>query len=989
MKLKRIISLLVAIILVAALLPGFSTAQVATVTEVGSVYAPDVAQWGAQNNNGWYWMIQDKATGAYSELPFNAGINQFSTEAEYAGGQRVYLSDALVSANEKLVFGFKAPASGTVAFEFDAVAAPESEGNPGRVTMEVLKNGTEGITITGYDASSIVMENDDRLRTYTFTANVSEGDMVYITFACDYLHFLWFGTENPTFSATYTAVGENNGEPAPDAYVGQVFAPDASKWGIQNNNSWYWMIQDKATGAYSELPFNTGINQFSTEAEYAGGQRVYLSDALVSANEKLVFGFKAPATGTVNFEFDAVAAPESADHQGRITMEVLKNGTDGITINGYAASSIEMENDNQLRTYTFTADVKEGDMVYITFACDYLHFLWFGTENPTFSATYTAVGEEGETPEVDPNLGKVFGPDASKWGTQDNNGWYWMLQDKTTGTYTEQPFNTDINQFSAASIYDGQRVSLSDAMVPAGANLVFAFKAPVGGTVNFKFNAVMAPESAEHKGRVTMSVLKNGTEGVNIDGYNVSSIEMENDNAIRTYTFTADVKEGTMIYITFSCDYLHFLWLGTENPTFSAKYVAVNDEKEENVPGDGENADPYAGKVYAPDASKWGTQGNNGFYWMYNIKGSNMMVELPFNRNSQFPNAFSDHMNHEHLHMASDTMYHTAETAGAVIAFKAPVGGVIKVIVTAKGGQPVGTENSKEDVYLTILKNETQVYPASGKITLPRNDQISGIYEVEIEVKAGTMIYAVASCDAARAGAMNMVVTYISSNDAVEEETDARLDKVYEVDYSTEKWGTQNNNGWTFQYFDAAANKLKKLAWSASKNQFVGVSEDANYEHLFIGQYGLCHPAMKGYPAQVFTAPYAGSLEVVVQGRLGDIINSDGTQVYVMLNGKIVDPGYQTNDVIGAKAITLEVKVGDVVAVVMGPVNTIVSDTSIVRAFAQYKAISTEQGEIPNPGDGEINPDTGDSLSMIPATMMALVAMCAVAFVLKRKENAE
>jgi len=973
MKMTRsFFSLICAASLFLTMFPISAVLKADTQAAVGSVHSPSETNWGAQGNNGWYWMYQDKATGAYSELPYNTeeyGANQFSKHSLYEY-LRISKNDAIIPTGAKTVFAFKAPSGGNVTFDFNAVVAPESPSNQGRVTMSVLKNGTEGVTIDGYSASSIQMEDDNTLRTYQFSTDVKENTMIYIAFECDYVHYLWLGTPFPTFSAKYNSI---NSEIEGTA-VGSVYSPRDANWGTQGNNSWYWMYQDKTTGAYSELPYNTeeyGANQFSNHSVYEY-LRISKNDAIIPAGAKLVFAFKAPSGGNVSFDFNAVVAPDSPSNQGRVTMSVVKNGTDGVPIDGYSASSIQMEDDNTLRTYQFSTDVKANTMIYITFECDYVHYLWLGTPFPTFSAKYNSINDETEEPSL---VGKQITPSAENWGTQDNNGWHWMYQDNATSLYNELPFNTEeygANQFSYHSLYEYSRISQSDAVIPKDAKLVFAYKAQSGGNVTFRFNAVAAPESSSQQGRITMSVSKNGTEGINLNGYSAGSVEMENDNTLRTYTFSADVKKNTMIYISFGCSYAHYLWLGTPFPTFSAVYNSINNE-EEPV----KEKNEYVGKTFSPSTEKWGTQGINGFYYMYNIKGSNMMVELDYNTEEKFPNAYSVHSTHEHLHFKADTSMHTASTAGTVLAYKAPVGGKVLVTVKAKGGNPIGTENSAEDMYLSVLKNETQVYPQDGLITLPRNDKDLGVYSFETDVEKGTMLYTVASCDDARAGAMTMSVTYISTNDTIDSTADARLSKVYQIDYSPAKWGTQSNNNWNFEFYDTITKNYKNLFYVTSKSQFVGVSEDGKYEHLLFGIYGLTHPSLYGQPSLVFKAPYSGMIELTVQSRIGDEANSPtGTAVSVYKGTKQLKSAQKTTGKLGSFTVSINVARGEKIAVLLDCLGSTANDTTIMRPYIRYNSISDSGA-----------PTTGDKLPVCLAIgAISFLLLAAAMFVYRKKK---
>lgn len=962
MKKFRVLAAVLAASLASAALSCFGGLTAAG-SEAGAVYAPAADKWGQQGNNGWYWMIQDKETGAYEQLPFNTEMGQFSAAAKYEG-QRTGQADAMVPAGGKLVFAFSAPSGGNIELTFHAVAAPEGEGQPGRITMEALKNGTEGIKIDGYDASSIEMENDNALRTYKVTTDVKKNTMVMLTFSCPGLHYLYMGAPFPTFSVIYHTV---NTETEPDIRPGAVYSPLAEDWGTQGNNGFYWMTEDKVSGAISETPYNAEMGQFSDAAKYEG-QRTSQSDAMIPAGAKLVFGFRAPVGGKANFRFGAVAAPESEAQKGRVTMSVSKNGSEGIKLDGYDASSIEMENDNALRTYTFTAEVKKGSMVYISFSCDYLHYLYLGGIFPTFSAFYTEVNDEAE----DEYFGKTFAPSVSDWGQQGNNGFYWMSQDKDAKTFAKLPYNIDAgaeNQFSNYAAYVDLRAGQNDAVIPANANLAYAFKAPKGGEVFFSFNAVAAPQSDTQKGRVTMSVVNSRGEGININGYGKSSIEMEDDNLMRNYSFTADVKKNTVVYVVFSCEYSHYLYLGAAFPTFSATYRSVNEEEEAEVPMD----DEYVGKTFSPAADQWGKQGVNGFYWMYNIKGSNMMAELPFNKESKFPNAYSAGSTHEHLHMNADTTFHTAASAGTVIAYQAPVGGKILVTVRAKGGNPVGTENSKEDMTLKVLKNTTQVYPENGTVTLPRNDKEIGVYSFETTVAAGTRIYVVASCAEARAGAMSMSVTYLGRNGETDSSyADSRLQRVYEVDYSDAAWGKQNNNNWYFKFYDKQSNKLKTLAWSDGDKRFVGVSEDGKYEHLMLSRYGESHTALYGNPALVFRAPYSGRLELVVQSRLGDPVQSNGTAVSVMQNAKVVKDAVKTVGTLESFVLSLDVTKGDQIAVLLDALGSVSFDTTVLRAYTKYTAIDAVQPPDADDSDEDSSPKTAAQTTAAGASLLVL-----------------
>ncbi len=762
------------------------------------------------------------------------------------------------------------------------------------------------------------------------------------------------------------------------------FTEDYSQenWGQQNVGGWSYLYQKKTGGDYMELPFI----QAADAAEAWIADRYALSDPYqflfigkevfhAAANYNPVKAFQAPIGGRVRITVQAKrSTPDLSEggELGTMTLQVLKN-KEALALTGDNTKVTLLAGGGAYQTYVIETDVKKNTMLY---------FIAEGSQPlegyMKQTVTYLSTNSEVEEPVVeDPYIGKTFSPDMKDWGKQNNNGWYFMYQKKGSSLYNELTWRDSSaaidwqkNNFAFDPDEMGEMLFISQGSFfvgEKGSKPVYAFKAPIGGQVEFIVTTHGTPD-------IRMQLFKND-ELLQVDGQDTVIFNTDGNT---THKVTVEVKKDTMLYIVASnAGENREGWL----IDYGVKYLSTNG----SVEGDDQPVnpdDPYAGKIYAPDASKWGTQNNNGWYYMYKERLGNNYRELTWYDGSaaiswqQNRYAFDPDLMAEMLFISPESFFVGENGSKPTYAFKAPVGGRVELSVITHG---------TSDMRMQIFQNN-ELVKVDGEESIVFNTEGNTEHIITLDVKKDTMIYLVgSSAGEAREGwIFGTSVKYLSSNDQVESGSTSLTGKSFTIDISPDAWGKKNNNNWEFMFWDTADKAFKSLAFVRSENMFKGPS-DAGYEYLMIKTQEM-HPSIQGFPAKVFVAPADGRVEISAAGILHSANDSPTKTGITFLKGttKI----YPTNAqyvTMGSKETVVravvDVKKGDRIAVLLDPIDGNISfDATNVMVCATYLSAEGEE----NPDDP--TPSTGHSLPVLPLAMAAAGGAAVLAISRKRRK---
>ena len=185
------------------------------------------------------------------------------------------------------------------------------------------------------------------------------------------------------------------------------------------------------------------------------------------------------------------------------------------------------------------------------------------------------------------SAGDVFAPDTAKWGTQNNNGWYYMYQ-SISGQYNELPYwnsaasinwQRDAYAFDPGEMNEMLFINKNSFFTGEnGAKPVYAFQAPQGGQLELTVLTHGLPD-------MHLEILKN-KESLKDITFNTTGSE----GGFTRTVLTIDVKKDTWIYLVGSTTGANREgWV----KDYSVKYLSVNSEKE----------DAAQTPLYTPDMS--------------------------------------------------------------------------------------------------------------------------------------------------------------------------------------------------------------------------------------------------------------------------------------------------------------------------------------------------------------------------------------------------
>ena len=479
---------------------------------------------------------------------------------------------------------------------------------------------------------------------------------------------------------------------------GDSYVPNPASWGVQNNNGWYYLYRD-TNGLYKEMNFYASsdipwqVNAFASDPN-TQFEMFFITQNTLFVGElgsRPAYGFKAPASGEIVLTMQTHSTSEM-HMQVYVEDELQKiGGEDSLTLTTGGTLPGGMTKTE------LTLQVTEGEMVYVEFYSTDINTQRQAWINE-YSVKYLSIEED--------LTGVTFAPDMEAWGTQSNNGWYYMSKDGN-GFYNQ------MNYYDSSATIDWQRNAFaSDPYTQyemffinrttfftgeLGTLPVYAFKAPVGGEVTLYFE----------------------THGVDCLYYQIFLDEdLKQDKTPFTTAgtleggFTAtelnlNVKKNEMIYIvvgTTGAD--RGGWLRNYRVT----YLSTNDEVD------------YTAVNYAPDAALWGIQNNNGWYYMYQNGNTGLYGLLDFydstatidwqrNRYAFDPYTMGEMLFIEQNH------YFTGELGSKpVYAFKAPVGGELEIYFEIHGLDSMGVSAYVEDELVQIEGKDRYTFVTTGSL---------------------------------------------------------------------------------------------------------------------------------------------------------------------------------------------------------------------------------------------------------------------------------
>ncbi len=719
-----------------------------------------------------------------------------------------------------------------------------------------------------------------------------------------------------------------------------VYRPDMTKWGIQNNNGWSYMY--KQGEDYTELVYNAvGTWQPKSFEIYPITQLIFIDRTKAFVGEyggMPAYAFKAPIGGQVELFFE--------NHGLEVMrIEIFKNGElvpDVEGSNDYISFNTTGDGVHGDHTqHIVKMDVKEDTMLYIVVYSTDQNAAREGYIR-NYGVRYLSTNDEVEPPPVEPI---VYQPDTADWGTQNNNGWYYMFKrsgsvfynalnyyDSSTGNEWQQ------NNYAVDPAVERQMLFIAPTFFfvgESGGMPTYAFKAPVGGKAKLSFEN--HGDSALQLRVYQNDTLVRGVEGSNdYISFNTTGDGVHYDHT--KHIITLDVKKDTMIYMVVSSTNPEMRQGYLRN--LSVEYLSTNDQAEPAH-------DPYYGKSYKIDLNSWGAQNNNGWSFMYkerlgnnyfplDYRGASAGIEWQRERYASNPSLMNEMM------FINKTSFFVGEKGSMpTYMYEAPVGGRLELSFLTHG-----TEN----MHFQLFKNN-ELVKINGLNSITFNTDGETRYTVTLDVKKGTKLYLVGystNVDIKKGGAREGWVfeteaKYISSNAEVESAVSSIIGKSYTIDIRNGAWGKARNNNWEFMCYDTEDYEFKWLAYVRSQRRFVG-SSDTGYEYCMITPSEV-HPSVKALPAKVFVAPSGGRLKIEVMAVLFNPGGSNGTGIKIMLGNTQVYPGGEYAKVTGTSkvhTVELNVKKDQRVAVLLDGIDGNINyDSTDMFVCATYLSTNT------------------------------------------------
>ena len=495
---KRLMSLIMSVCMIAGLLCAIAPTK-AQAVDTGTAITADSTKWGAQDNNGWYYMYK-LADGSYHEMNFydssdsidwrkNAFASDLSTTQEM-----FFIQQGAVFYGENAtrpVYAYKAPAAGEITLRMQTHSTTDMH-------MQVYVGGTLQ-QIGGADNLTLTQTGTlpGAMTLTELQLTVKKDQMVYVEFYSTNMSAQRQAWINE-YSVVYNSINENEDPVDPaEELVGRIQSADVSKWGTQGNNGWYYMYK-LADGTYHQMNFydssddidwrkNAFASDLSTTVEM-----FFIQQGAVFYGENAtrpVFAYKAPAAGEITLRMQTHSTTD-------MHMQVYVGGTlqqiggaDSLTLTQTGTLSGAMT----LTELQLT--VKKDQMVYVEFYSTNMSAqrqAWINEYSVVYNSVSSGSGAAEPGEEL---IGVLQSADVSKWGTQANNGWYYMYK-LADGTYHQMNFydsSDDIdwrkNAFASDLSTTVEMFFIQQGAVFYGENAtrpVFAYKAPAAGEITLR-----------------------------------------------------------------------------------------------------------------------------------------------------------------------------------------------------------------------------------------------------------------------------------------------------------------------------------------------------------------------------------------------------------------------------------------------------------------------------------------------------------------------
>jgi len=260
---------------------------------------------------------------------------------------------------------------------------------------------------------------------------------------------------------------------------------------------------------------------------------------------------------------------------------------------------------------------------------------------------------------------------------------------------------------------------------------------------------------------------------------------------------------------------------------------------------------------------------------------------------------------------------HPDTGADAVRKFTAPSAGNIKITGTVKKYDTAGGDG----VRVKIMKNGTQIWPASGWQSIAYNDATGYNVNISTSVAANDAIYFITNMNGTNSNDSTIwdpIVTYGASYQA-------------SVDFSK----TQGMDNWSYQYWNGSA--YTNMTWDSANGWW---SKSGTYSIVHgNGQ----HPDIGADSVRKFTAPSAGTIKITGTVRKGDITGGDGVRVKILKNGTQIWPasGWQSiayNNATGYSVnVTTSVAANDAIYFIVNNNSTILYDLTMWDPIITYQ----------------------------------------------------
>lgn len=325
-------------------------------------------------------------------------------------------------------------------------------------------------------------------------------------------------------------------------------------------------------------------------------------------------------------------------------------------------------------------------------------------------------------------LPAVYAPDFGNWGTQGNNGWYYMYlgTDNVCRNLDYYDASASISWQKNAFAFDpaamNEMLFISQNSFFTGENgscPVYCFLAPHTGQITLEFETY-GPSGLGLRvlrGRTPVTVNGSSEIAFNTSGYTKHSVSMSISRGERILLqgfTTGSSREG---------------WVRNYQVTYSS----VDDTEETS-------------ELYSPDLDfGWGVQNNRGWYYLYQDLATGRYTELPYisvsDSGETFTDCFSAHRMFPFCFIRRDTI-HPAVNANAVKGFCAPMSGEVRFSVRLRRGAP---EIAGSPSLLTVLRGNETLY-AEMPIHYYTGDNWDTV-DFTVQLFRGEWVYFVLGCN--------------------------------------------------------------------------------------------------------------------------------------------------------------------------------------------------------------------------------------------------